>query len=66
MDYSLLMGVHNLDIAEAENQGGGDGDEGSIDGSSANPSIAATERALARAEAWKSYQLDFNTRAPYE
>uniref|UniRef100_A0A7E4ZYU9 PIPK domain-containing protein n=1 Tax=Panagrellus redivivus TaxID=6233 RepID=A0A7E4ZYU9_PANRE len=66
MDYSLLLGVHNLDIAEAEQAGSGDEDVDSIGGSSQNPSIAATERALARAEAWKAYQLDFNTRAPYD
>jgi 1-phosphatidylinositol-4-phosphate 5-kinase len=65
MDYSLLMGVRNIDF-EVEVNGdpnllNDEGGEGSIGGSS---SIAA-ERAQARNEAWKSYQLDFNTRTPY-
>jgi 1-phosphatidylinositol-4-phosphate 5-kinase len=65
MDYSLLMGIRNIDL-EAEINGDqllltDEGGEGSIGGSS---SVAA-ERAQARNEAWKSYQLDFNTRTPY-
>lgn len=52
MDYSLLMGVHNIDL------------EMSAEEEQGNTSAAAEDSRMsltAKSEAWKALQLDFNT-----
>lgn len=68
MDYSLLIGVHNIDlelnnIDENDQQGTSNTDE------ELNClSITRDFRIASKNEAWKSLQLDFNTSkgVPYE
>lgn len=63
MDYSLLMGVHNIDLDQTERceEGGG------ADQQCGSSAAAKEEFQAAKNETWKSMQLDFNTsHGPYE
>lgn len=71
MDYSLLMGVHNIDLESSGDEGGGGPDAcGSSSSTADDHDQTKTSRdyqIAAKTEAWKQYQLDFNTsKGPYE
>lgn len=60
MDYSLLMGVHNIDLDVSDS-------DLNDQCSSSNTDENYKREAVTKSEAWKSLQLDFNTsRGPYE
>jgi 1-phosphatidylinositol-4-phosphate 5-kinase len=69
MDYSMLMGIHNIDAAEVET-----GAQTSDDDDKCGPSRrdskdrprASIDGGPSQMETWKSLQLDFNTKAPHE
>lgn len=72
MDYSMLIGIHNIDLVEAE-PGSSLPDEDDFD--KCGPSDRRDSRERPRTsidegasglETWKSLQLDFNTKAPHE
>ncbi|KAI1712089.1 phosphatidylinositol-4-phosphate 5-Kinase domain-containing protein [Ditylenchus destructor] len=64
MDYSLLMGVHNIDLEVADCCEDGDQQCGTSD---CEEQAKKEFSAASKNETWKSLQLDFNTsRGPYE
>lgn len=69
MDYSLLMGVHNIDLEGSGDEAGGAADACASSSSTTEEQTKTSRdyQIAAKTEAWKQYQLDFNTsKGPYE
>uniref|UniRef100_A0A914CA90 PIPK domain-containing protein n=1 Tax=Acrobeloides nanus TaxID=290746 RepID=A0A914CA90_9BILA len=68
MDYSMLMGIHNIDSAEVEigAQTSDDDDKGGPSRRDSKDRPRASIDGSSQMETWKSLQLDFNTKAPHE
>lgn len=68
MDYSMLMGIHNIDSAEVEigAQTSDDDDKGGPSRRDSKDRPRVSIDGSSQMETWKSLQLDFNTKAPHE